>query len=376
MWSKNLYMTDIIIVGGGLAGLINATILARHGFSVIVFEKKSYPFHKVCGEYISNEAKPFLARMGLYPARFHPTHLKKFQLTSTNGKSAAITLGMGGFGISRHTFDQFLYEKAKDAGATFHLDTSVTMIEKSDNHFEVKTRDKTFQAKLVICSHGKRAKLDANLSREFIKEKSPYVAVKYHIKTDFPCDTIALHNFLDGYCGISKIENETFNLCYLSHRDNLRDHKKIDQMEQEVLFNNPFIRNIFENSDFLFDEPLVINEVSFSKKEPVENGIFMSGDSAGTITPLCGNGMAIAIHSAKILSEYIISHWKSTGPDLEMISMLYANEWSKLFSTRLWAGRKIQMLFGSEMASNIGVSLAKVKPIAKRLIALTHGSEF
>jgi len=31
----------------------------------------------------------------------------------------------------------------------------------------------------------------------------------------------------------------------------------------------------------------------------------MIGDTAGLIHPLCGNGMAMAIHSAKIASELI-----------------------------------------------------------------------
>ena len=36
--------------------------------------------------------------------------------------------------------------------------------------------------------------------------------------------------------------------------------------------------------------------------------ILMTGDAAGMITPLCGNGMAMAIHSAKIVSDLIIKH--------------------------------------------------------------------
>ncbi|HEY8402472.1 MAG TPA: FAD-dependent oxidoreductase, partial [Cytophagaceae bacterium] len=44
---------EVIIIGGGLAGLVNAVILADAGLDVLVIEKKVYPFHRVCGEYIS-----------------------------------------------------------------------------------------------------------------------------------------------------------------------------------------------------------------------------------------------------------------------------------------------------------------------------------
>ena len=56
----------------------------------------------------------------------------------------------------------------------------------------------------------------------------------------------------------------------------------------------------------LFEKPEVINEITFEKQDPVSNHILMCGDAAGMITPLCGNGMAMAIHSAKILSGLII----------------------------------------------------------------------
>jgi len=44
---------DIAIIGGGLAGLSLAILAANANYSVALFEKEAYPFHKVCGEYIS-----------------------------------------------------------------------------------------------------------------------------------------------------------------------------------------------------------------------------------------------------------------------------------------------------------------------------------
>ena len=44
---------DAVIVGGGLAGLSLAIQLAEANRSVVVIEKKRYPFHRVCGEYVS-----------------------------------------------------------------------------------------------------------------------------------------------------------------------------------------------------------------------------------------------------------------------------------------------------------------------------------
>ncbi len=98
-------MKKAIIAGGGLAGLVTANILGRAGIACTVIEKNEYPFHRVCGEYISNETVPFLKSLGLYPDEFSPPQISRFQLTSVNGKSAFLPLGLGGFGISRFSFD-------------------------------------------------------------------------------------------------------------------------------------------------------------------------------------------------------------------------------------------------------------------------------
>ena len=46
---------QLIVVGGGLAGLCASIHLAKEGMKVALFEPKPYPRHKVCGEYISKE---------------------------------------------------------------------------------------------------------------------------------------------------------------------------------------------------------------------------------------------------------------------------------------------------------------------------------
>ncbi|MFY0650913.1 MAG: NAD(P)/FAD-dependent oxidoreductase [Cyclobacteriaceae bacterium] len=369
-------MVDVAIVGGGLAGLVNAILLARHGFSVKLFEKKEYPFHRVCGEYISNEVTPFLKRNDLYPDHVEMAQINKFMLSSTNGNSAELSLGMGGFGISRFTLDHFLSEKAKEAGVDISTNTSVDDITYQDDFFNIKVGKEQIESRIVIGAFGKRSNLDKKLQRKPASTRSPYLAVKYHLKTDFPSDMIALHNFNNGYCGISKVEGDTYNLCYLSHRNNLKVHHSIPEMEKEILHKNPFLKEIFDNAEFLFDAPLVINEISFDNKLPVENHVLMSGDSAGMITPLCGNGMAMAIHSAKLLSDIINRNFKDGKVNKQKVEAQYTRVWKQTFGFRLSAGRRIQALFGSENASNLGVFLAGIKPIGNSLVRLTHGKEF
>ena len=94
-------MYDIIIIGGGLAGLVSSIQLSKGGKKVLLIEKKKYPFHRVCGEYISNETRPFLESIGLDFNKLSVKEISKFQFTSPSGRILETDLDLGGFGISR-----------------------------------------------------------------------------------------------------------------------------------------------------------------------------------------------------------------------------------------------------------------------------------
>jgi flavin-dependent dehydrogenase len=370
-------MEKVIILGGGLGGLITSIKLALAGIPCLVIEKKSYPFHRVCGEYISNEATPFLEQLNLFPAEFTPPLIKRFQLSSSTGRNTVLPLDLGGFGISRYTYDYFLYQKAKTAGVNFLLNTEVESVTYLKDKFEIRIAKQTLHGDIVIGSFGKRSKLDIQLNRNFIKKRSPYVGVKYHIRRDHPADLIALHNFESGYCGISNIEAGKTNLCYLAHRDTLRRHGSIEHMEKEVLFRNPLLKTIFSESEFVFSKPEVINEISFETKAPVENHVLMVGDAAGMITPLCGNGMAMAMHGAKLASELVIRYFSEKEFSRQNLETTYREEWRRAFTNRLWKGRQVQRLFGNKILSNLAVNLAIYSsPIAQGIIRNTHGKIF
>ncbi|MBA4056562.1 MAG: FAD-dependent oxidoreductase [Marivirga sp.] len=370
-------MKTVVIIGGGLAGLISSIQLVRSGIPCSVIEKKQYPFHRVCGEYVSNEVVPFLTSLKLFPEQFKPPAIRRFMLSSVSGKSKTMPLDLGGFGISRYHFDNFLYEQAKDAGVEFILNEEVEKVYFREEKFNVTTQHRELEADIVIGAFGKRSKIDHALNREFIKKRSPYIGIKYHIRTNHPDDLIALHNFDGGYCGMSNIEDGKTTLCYLTHRENLKRFKNIREMEEHILFKNPLLLSVFKNADFLFDKPEVINEISFVTKSAVHDHILMAGDSAGMIAPLCGNGMAMAIHSAKMMSELIIRFARTKTFSRTDLERSYLREWNTHFKGRLWRGRQIQKLFGNAFTSNLIVNLVmNTPPLANTIIKNTHGEPF
>jgi flavin-dependent dehydrogenase len=365
----------VCVIGGGLAGLVSSILLAKRGRKVCLIEKKTYPFHRVCGEYISNEVFDFLKREELYPDFLQMPAISRLEYSDTKGRSVTIPLDLGGFGISRYVLDAWLVQKAQEAGVDVKTGLQVNEVNFDGNadRFWLTLSDQSrLQADTVIGAFGKRSKLDKVLKRPFIQRRSPYVGVKYHINADFARDTVALHNFKGGYCGLNAIEEGKVNLCYLGHRDQLRDCGSIEEMERQILWGNPILKRIFRESEFLFEKPEVINEINFESKKPVENHILMVGDAAGMITPLCGNGMAMAIHSGKMAAEAILAG--TTRAETESV---YSRSWNAELRQRLWVGRNIQRLFGATGASVFTRVLIQGLPfLARQIIKHTHGRPF
>lgn len=367
---KNLHIT---IVGAGLAGLTAAIHLKRAGFTIHIIEKDEYPKHKVCGEYISNEILPYWRSLSINPFDWGAVPINQFELTATSGKSLNTTLPLGGFGISRYTLDANLAELARSFGCDWTTDC-VEKIEFKNSHFQLTCRSgKSFQSDLIIGSFGKRSVLDASLSRNFFQTKTPWLGVKMHYQAEVPENRVSLHNFRGGYCGISQVENNLVNVCYLTQLDAFKSSGDLDSFQQTILSQNPRLNDFFKQAIPVFKKPLSISQISFGQKDLINNHILMCGDSAGLIHPLCGNGMAMAVHSAKILSELVIEY-NSNSQSREWLEKTYINCWKGTFSNRLQAGRILQRLLQNDTATNLGIQTLQKMPFAlRRIISLTHG---
>ncbi|MBT9393202.1 FAD-dependent oxidoreductase [Hymenobacter sp. NST-14] len=370
---------DVVIIGGGLGGLCAALDLRGRGHAVTLVERRHYPFHRVCGEYVSNEVLPYLRRLGIDLTPLAPARLTRFQVSSPAGRLLDAPLDLGGFGLSRYVLDEFLYQRALALGVNVvHATvTEVEFDEATDAHQVVLADGRHLPARVVLGTYGKRSALDRQLNRPFFTQRSPYLGVKYHLRyAAMPRDLIALHNFADGYAGISAIEDDKFCFCYLTTRRNLKAQGTIARLEEQVLARNPHLRHILTQAEVLYPQPEVINEISFAPKTCLEQHVLLAGDAAGLITPLCGNGMAMAIHGASLAATHADAFLRRqlTRPQLEAA---YARSWQQAFGSRLRVGRAVQRAFGQPLLSEVMVSgLRQLPGVVQGLMRRTHGTVF
>lgn len=364
---------DVIIIGGGLAGLSSAIHLSKYKLSVLVIEKNEYPKHKVCGEYISNEVLPYLTFLGIDVFKLGAKRIDKFELSTPKNKLVKANLPLGGFGISRYCLDNQLSKIALVNQATITQDT-VENVTFANDMFSVITKSNKYTSKIVIGAYGKRANLDVKLNRTFIKNKSPFLAIKTHLKGDFPDDLVALHNFEGGYCGVSKVEDDSINVCYITNFEAFKKYKNIDDFQKKVLYKNTALKSVFESTTSVFENPLTISQISFETKSPIENHMLMCGDTAGMIHPLCGNGMSMAIRSAQMASLLIIRFFNGTIKDRKALEKQYLREWNTEFKSRLTTGHIVAKLFSYNKLAEVLIRVVKWAPsILPQIIKRTHG---
>lgn len=364
---------DVVIIGGGLAGLSSAIHLSKYDFSILLIEQHKYPKHKVCGEYISNEVLPYLKFLGFDPFAVGAKKISKFELSTPNSKQISCTLPLGGFGISRHKIDSSLAKIALQGGVEIIYDQVIDINYKNEQ-FVISTKSKrSSTSKVVIGAYGKRSPLDIKLQRSFIRKRSPYLAVKIHAKGNFPADSVALHNFKGGYCGVSKVENDSINLCYITEYNVFKKYKNIEDFQRMVIFKNKYLKQIFTHSNSVFEKPLTISQISFSTKSPIEQHMIMCGDTAGMIHPLCGNGMSMAIRSAQIASKLVIKFLKKEITR-DALEKSYIYRWEKEFKQRLMFGHFVASLFRRIGFIELLMPLLKLFPgLLPKIIQYSHG---
>jgi flavin-dependent dehydrogenase len=209
------------------------------------------------------------------------------------------------------------------------------------------------------------------------KKLNHYVAIKYHVKVDYPAQCIGLHNFENGYCGISAIEDGEHCLCYMTTAENLTAcGNSVSELEKRILCRNPFLKEIFSSATSVFEKPLAISQISFEKKSVFENHSLLVGDAAGVIPPLSGNGMSMALHGSKIAFRHIKSFLEGKTDRTEMENA-YEKDWQMNFGRRMAAGRILQKFFGSPLLSDL--LILSIKPFPKfvsYLIRQTHGAPY
>ncbi|MCP9771167.1 FAD-dependent monooxygenase [Synechococcus sp. Tobar12-5m-g] len=375
-------MHDAIIIGAGLAGCGLAIQLAQQGQRVLLLEQQRYPTHKLCGEFLSTEVTAIFERLGILEAvqAAGAVPIRRASLTTCTGESFRTHLPGTALGLSRYALDRILWQRALEVGATCLDRTPVTAIDGNlAEGFTVSTAAGFHRARLAFGAYGKCSRLDRQRGRRFAARPNPFVAVKGHYTGLSLAETVELHAFPGGYCGLSEIEAGVINVCWIGHGGLMRSAAAglppTEPFSRAVLRRNSSLASRLEAMTPVAGASQALGQISFALKGTFDDDLWMIGDTAGMIAPLCGDGMAMALGSADLALPIALAF---LGGHIEpkLVKGRYRQGWNRAFRRRLQLGRCLQQGLLHPAVARLAVGLCGSRPaLGDALIRATRGAE-
>lgn len=370
---------DVLIIGGGPAGSSAALFLNKEGIKTAIVEKKEFPREVLCGEFISKEVYLLLEELNLSNKflQLKPNKINSFQFTSENN-SVLLPLGFTAYAIKRGKFDLFLLNNCKEAGITVLQQEEVVSTEFENDFFLTTTNQRVIKSKFVIAAYGKQNLLDKKLNRNFTEIKSGLNGVKFHVPKEYlkshSDNIISIFAGQSLYCGINTVDKETVTVCFLENRKNIdispREHLKL------ILNSNKNFSKYFNDNFSNILETLPVygtGNIYFGKRDLIKNNVLMTGDAAGVIAPLAGDGIGIAFQNGKLISEILKKYFLQNCSRLE-INNEYLIQWNKLFNKRIKTALLIQNMIFNSFINKIVLNYIPLKKyFIKYLIKSTRG---
>ena len=376
---------DVIIIGGGPAGSTAALYLSKYGFNTCIIEKKKFPREILCGEFLSGEVSKTLNELNLFESFLseNPVKLSKFKFINEKGTEISSEFDFPAYALKRSLFDNFLLKSAAANGVKVYQPAEAKNIKRDGDKFLVQIKisdDKEIiiNSDYVIAAYGKQNILDKKLNRSFAGSKTELQAIKFHIPNNcinnFPSDEIRIYTGEGIYCGLNRVSDEETTLCLIEKRIKGEDSPR-DRIINLINSNKSFGKLFGKDFEKLLYELTIYGtgNIFFGKKTIVENGMFMAGDAAGVIAPLTGDGIGMAVQSAKLISS-LMAEQKSRKYNRKELEDIYLSEWNKLFLNRLRIADFIQKLLFTKMMNNLSFTLVKNLPfVLPKLIRATRG---
>jgi menaquinone-9 beta-reductase len=224
----------------------------------------------------------------------------------------------------------------------------------------------------VIAAHGRRGALDKALDRRFLRQAQPFVGLKTHFAGPPMPGRIELHGLPGGYCGLSEVERGTAstgratNVCLLVQEAVFRrvggpGPERVPAFIRWMRSQNPRLETWLAQATQLDEHWLSIAQVPFGPKRAVVNEVLMAGDSAGVITPLAGDGIAMALRGGRMAAERLLA-FLSGGQSAAALCQGYARDWRRQFAGRVRLGRLLQVAMLRPRLLGLGLRLLNAVP--------------
>ena len=374
---------EIVVVGGGPAGCAIGGLLAAAGREVTIVERDRFPRDKLCGEFLSHEARDVLRALGVLDAiEQGAPRIDRASVYAPSGACVRASLPSHALGVSRVKLDALLWQRASELGATCIERATVRDVRSDRDGATVMVRhggsERALHARVVVGSWGRRTSLDRRMGRDFLATKQPWMGLKQHhtcSRADALHDVVELHAFDGGYCGMSRVEGDRVNVCALIARAAFERAEGRDWAAAVEMMRRSS-RTLDERFAMLSptsSPTQAVAEIPFMRKSSAHERCFWVGDAAGMITPMTGDGQAMAMESASLLAPILLDLLDALERcDPRALSDARARweaTWNTAFGRRHWLGRALQALLVRPTLAQGAIQLASHIPRLPEAVA-------
>ena len=322
---------DVVVIGAGPAGSVTASLLARLGYSVEIWETRPFPRFRI-GESLPPRAVSLIKHLGFGPA------VNEAEFAAMEGHTSvwsnprpkrAVFEDEAGLQVERSRFDQvlidaspvpvhmrrtatgFIHEGTRVAGATFIQGSKTGKV----------------RSRWVVVAAGPRSRFGRSTGPRQ-NHLSQWAIVGYWSGSHHPPgsqmnDTI-IESFPDGWVWSLRLASDLRNATVLFGPDSL------DRVRQGV---EPFYRNALEAAAFtkglledatLTSKPVGVDASWLCAESFSDPGLLLVGDSGSVIDPLSSQGVYKAMCTAMTASAVI--HTSLQKPQMEETARAYFDE--------------------------------------------------
>lgn len=297
-------MIEALVIGGGPAGSALATRLARSGREVVLVERETGPHDKVCGEFLSWEAVEDLKALGLDVFALGAVPIHEVGLIHET-RTAATALPFPAASLSRRTLDEALLARAAGAGAEVRRGLRVTGLEREGEGWRaLLAQREALHARHVFLATGKH---DLRGWKRPEGAQGDLVGFKMHWRGAADHGgRVEILLFDGGYAGLEPVEGGRLNLCLLVRKTRLARLGGWPELLASLMDNSTLAERL-SGAEPCWDRPLAAFALPYGFVARQADGVWRLGDQAAVIPSFAGEGMAIALHSARRAAEAFLA---------------------------------------------------------------------
>jgi flavin-dependent dehydrogenase len=249
--------------------------------------------------------------------------------------------------LSRYSFDAALVAAARAAGVDVFEGYRVKQVLTADGAVtgvlaidaDHPRASETFRAPVIVAADGRRSLVVRDTGRT-VRGRSGLIGFKAHADGPMPAgsqSTLVMHSLPDGYIGVCPVEGGRINVCGVMPRERLRRSRGNLAQSLRLWIAESGPSQSYLDIDREPDGWLTMPEVAIQRSYPRTPGVLYVGDAMGTIEPLTGQGMTMALASAHLAARHLLAG-KAASLDRAGQSA-YAQVWHAQFAATIRSSR-------------------------------------